>query len=120
MSTRFDATPISTFARAPRPQLAPPLGKVGRRGLVREVLRERGDREPVLVLHRVRARHDGAEPRLRKEMVAAVHEQHPAAGETRRAELCLVAARPVHEPGGIAREVAPVRVRAVEVLGAHS
>ena len=83
-STRFDATPISRFARAPERSSPATVGRpVGR--LLRQVLRQRRDDEVVVVLHAVRFGDDAPEPRLRHLVVGAVHQQH--VGEAHVAEL---------------------------------
>ena len=60
-----------------------------------------------------------AEVALGREVVGAVHEEDPASGQRRVAELGDVAPGTRDEERRVAREVAAVRVRAVEVLGAH-
>ena len=105
--------------RAPGPQLAPPLGELGDR-LQLEVLGQRGDRELVLLLRVVGFGDDLPEPGLREVVIGAVHQQQAAAVECRVAELELVVAARAAESLGVTREVASVRVRAVQVLGAHA
>ncbi len=101
-----------------RAQLTPPRREAVRR-LFGHVLGQRGDDELVVVLDRVRLGHDAPEPRLRHLMVGPVHQQHRPAREASRPELELVAVGAGDELLGIVGEVAPVRVRAVEVLGAY-
>ena len=102
-----------------RAQLAGP-GPQALGRLVGEVLGQRRDHEAVVVLHRVRLGDDAAEPRLGHLVVGAVHEQQPAAGDARVAELDLVLAGAADELLRVVGQVAAVRVRAVEVLGAHA
>ncbi len=100
-------------------QLAGPGDEVCGR-LIGEVLGERGHDEAVVVLHRVRFGNDPAEPGLRRLVVRAVHEQHPAALEARVAQLELVAVGARDELLRVVRQVTSVGVRPVEVLGANT
>ena len=102
----------------PRSQLAPHR-RQSVSGLLGEVLGERGDDEPVLVLDLIRLRDDAAEPRLRHLVVGAVHQQHRPAGKPGRTELELVAPRPRDQLLGVVGKVATVRVRPVQVLRAY-
>ena len=61
-STRFDATPISTLARAPDRSSPHHVGRPSV-GCSATYSRERRDREVVVVLHRVGRRDDAPEPR---------------------------------------------------------
>ena len=88
--------------------------------LALEVLGERRDLELVVVLRAVRRSHDAAQPWLGGLVVGAVHQQHPTAVEARRTQLDLVAVCARDEQLAVVGQVAPVRVRAVEVLGAHA
>ncbi len=60
-------------------------------GLGREVLRQRRDDEPIVLLDGVRFPDDAPEPWLGHLMVGAVHQQQPAARNPGIAELTFVA-----------------------------
>ena len=104
-------------ARA-RAQLAAPCGQPFGR-LSGEVFGQGGDREGVVALRGVGRRHRVPELGLGREVVGPVHQQERAAGERDRPELELVVARARNECLGVGWQLAPVRVRAVEVLRAH-
>jgi hypothetical protein len=99
-----------------RSELAGPRGEVvGRRVL--HVLREAHDPQLVFVLDRIGLCHHATEPRLRHEVVGAVHPQHRA-----REQLAVLGHEVVdraHEPLRIVRQVRAVAIALREVLGAH-
>ena len=101
-----------------RPQLTAPRRQAVDR-LLTHVLPERRDREAEVVLQHVGFRDHPPEPRLGRQVVGAVHQEHAAAGQRRPPQLGLVASGACDEARRVGGDVAAVGVGAVEVLGAH-